>query len=69
MARQFHVEIQRGDVNSELYVYDDDKIEIISADSNVKGNYLIRKQIFIQDLAAWAREYGVESLEIVKIAE
>jgi len=67
MAREYKVEVTRDGEVSELYIHDDDTVEIVIAENNVKADYLIKKQIQVKDLVNLFRLFNVESFEVTKV--
>ena len=63
MARQYRYEIQRPGVTAELYVHDDNSLELTDPDSGLDIEYLRVKLAILKELIAWMRMYGVTNIE------
>ena len=67
MARSYKVELKRNGITSQLYIHDDESIEIISPDDGVAADYLIRKLKIIKEIYSLGKQYDIEKLEINKV--
>ena len=64
MARQFKFEVERnGGTTSELYVHDDDTLELTEADTGKAAEYLIDKLVILREMYKWARKHNVHKVE------
>ena len=67
MARQFRFEVQRSGFSAELYVHDDNTIELVNADSGMPADYLIKKQLLLKEIYSWMRDYNISNLECSEV--
>lgn len=68
MARQYHFEIHRnGSVHHEIYIHDDDSLEMLDVDSGKKTEYSAQKIHLLREMVAWAREHNIHSIEFTEL--
>jgi len=67
MARYYKVELKRDGVESQLYIHDDETIEIVSPDDSVAADYLIRKLKVLKEIYSLGKQYNIDKLEVNKV--
>ena len=67
MAREYSFEIVRPGITAELFVHDDNSLELVDPDSGLSIEYLQTKLNILRELVLWMKTNGVTNVECTKI--
>ena len=63
MVHQYSFEIERDSVTSELFVNDDNTLDLVDPDTGMVADYLSTKLDILKKMIEWMKTYGVKKVE------